>query len=42
MSAHEIEIALAEIYDKERVQQEFIAFCEAMEAEYGGLDCPNF
>ena len=42
MSELEIEIALAEIFDEESKYQDFINHCEAMEAEYGDIDFPDF
>ena len=38
----EEELALAEIFSEDVLQENFNAWCEAMEAEFGGVDAPCF
>ena len=42
MLTHEEEQALAEMFSAEVLQAEFPAWCEAREAEFGGMDAPCF
>ena len=42
MLTHEEEQALAEMFSAKVLQAEFQAWCEAMEAEFGGMDASCF
>ena len=41
MSAQEINAALAQIYDEEKLQRDFEEWCAMLEEAYGTMDTPE-